>query len=199
MPSKKPLISTNALLFLLASFIAAAIFIQYVLVGTDVVTYKDGFITCGVVRHPLDALAVHSSRVNFIRVGGKTYTHVRGLQPFYLRLQKLNSILFVTDAGEDGAEFHVVRIGDWNETTIYGKKIGFGGHIGDPDIPGSPYTEFVENQGSNEIVLATSYPSARLRIFLDLKAKKLIKLEYDELDGERVKEHHVYVDGKRVE
>jgi hypothetical protein len=188
------------LLPLLACAVAAGAFIRYFVFGTPVVTYRDENVACGKVRRPLDALAVHSGGESFIRVGGKTYRGVRGLQPFYLRLPRLHSILFVTDVGRDGVEFHIVRIGDWAEARIRDEKLSFGSHIGYPDTPGSPYTDFVEKEGPDELVLATRYPRARTLVFLDLKARLVTKVEYDELDESgRSVVRHVYVAGKRVE
>lgn len=178
----------------------AALFARYFILGTPVVTYKDDIVSCGAVRRPLDLLAVHSGRENFIRVGGRTYRGVRGLQPFYLRLPLLDSILFVTSSGSDALEFHIVKTEDCKEVTIKGEKLSFGGHIGDPDPPGSPYTDYVDKESLDELVLATRYPLARTRVFLNLRAKKVTKVDYDEFDEQgRIKAHSVYVDGRRVE
>jgi len=192
--------SLGFLLVLLVCAVAVTAFVRYFVLGTPVVTYRDELVTCGKVRRPMDALAVHSRGENFIRVGGRTYRGVRGLQPFYLRLPQLNSILFVTDAGGDGVDFHIIKVGDWAEVRIHGEKLSFGGHIGDPDPPGSPYTDFVERESSGELVLATQYPRARTRVFLNLESRKVTKVEYDEFDNDgRMKLHQVYVDGRQVE
>jgi hypothetical protein len=177
-----------------------ALFVRYFVLGTPVVAYKDDIVSCGTVRRPLDTLAVHSGPENFIRVGGRMYRGVRGLQPYYLRLPLLKSILFVTSAASDAVEFHIVKVGDWTEVKVRGEKLSFGGHIGDPDPPGSPYTDYVEKESAKELVLATRYPHAKTRVFLDLQAKTVTKVDYDEFDeAGRLKAHRVYVDGRQVE
>lgn len=177
-----------------------ALFFRYFVLGTPVVTYKDDIIAWGTVHRPLDTLAVHSGSENFIRVDGRIYRRVRGLPPFYLRLPLLHSILFVTDVGNDRVDFHFVKLESWTEVIIHGERLSFGGHIGDPNPPGSAYTDYVDKEAAGEIVLATRYPHARTRVFLDLPARKVTKVDYDEFDDEgRIKIHRVYVNGRQVE
>jgi len=187
------------LVFVLLCAVGAVAFVRYFVLGVPVITYNSGLVASGVVRRPLDTLAVHASRENFLRVGGKIYRRVRGLQPFYLRLPQLQSILFITDVGRDGADFHIVRTNDWSELRIRGEKLSFGGHIGDPDPAGSPYTDFVEKEDNGELVLATKYPRARTLVFLDLKERKVSKVVYNEFDeAGRTNSQSVYVDGRQV-
>jgi hypothetical protein len=188
-------LSYFALLALVSWVLVVVAFIRYFVWGTPVVTYRDELVRAGSIRRPLDVLAVHSGPDNFVSVDGRTYRHVRGLPPYYLRLDRLDSILIVTDAGDDSVELHIIKIGSWAEIRIPGKKLSFGGEIG--------YTnshESVEKEDSREIVLLTRYPNGTKRVFLDLDNKKVARIEDDEFDKDgRVKSHNVYVDGKRVE
>ncbi len=188
------------LLLTLTFAIAAIAFARYQLAGTPVVTGSDTYVAWGTVRRPTDIVLAHQGREPFIRVNGRTYPDVKGLPPFYLRLPELNSILFVTVAGRDAIEFHIVDVRSWADAKIRGEKLSFGGHIGDPDPPGSPYTDFVEGEASNRIVVATQYPRARTRIFLDLSARRVEKVEYEEFDKNgQLGQRHVYMDGKPVQ
>jgi hypothetical protein len=131
---------------------------------------------------------------------GRTYRGVRGLEPFYLKLPLLNAILFVTNTGRDSLAFHVIALSNLTEMKIPGEKLSFGNHIGYPDSPGSPYTDYVDKESSKELVIATRYPHARTRVFLDLQAKEIAKVDYDEFDEVgNVKAHSVYVRGKQIQ
>jgi hypothetical protein len=193
-----PSIGFLALIFACAA--TAFAFIRYFVFGTPVVIYKDELVACGEVRRPMDGLFVHSGREKFIRVGGRSYNGVRGLQPFYLRLPKSNSILFVTDAGYEAADFYVVKTNDWTVRKIRAEKLGFGSHIGYPDASGSSFTDFVEMESSQSLVLATRYPRLKKLIYLDLEHLLITKVEDEELDENgRIVSKHVYVNGRQVE
>jgi hypothetical protein len=189
-----------AALILAGAAAVGLLFVRYFVLGTLVITYKDEVVTCGEVRRPLDVLAVHSGRENFIRVGGRTYRRVRGLQPFYLRLPRLDSILFVTSAGDSGVEFHIVRVGDWTDIKIRGEKLSFGAHVGAPDSPGSPYTDYVESASKEEIVLTTRYPRGRKLLYLNLRTRSVTRVEDEVVDESgHIVTRHAYVNGKQVQ
>jgi hypothetical protein len=199
MPSLARVPSFSILAFIILCTAGISAFVYYFVLGVPEVTYSDGIVSGGRIRRPLNVVFAHLSEEYFIRVGGRTYRRVRGLPPFYLTLPQLKSILFVTDVGDDGAGFHIVRTSDWATVTIQGEKLSFGSNIGMQSPPGSSYTDFVEKEDSGELVLATKYPQARSLLFIDLEKKKIAKVVYDKFDDMgRTNSRSVYVDGRLV-
>jgi hypothetical protein len=97
-------------------------------------------------------------------------------------------LLFVTrDAHTlDAATFHIFDPQTRGETLIKGNGLNFGSNIGAPRSSGEAYTDFVESEGPNELVLVTAYPGARNRIVLDIANKTVRSSEYNEFSNEGI-------------
>jgi hypothetical protein len=144
-------------------------------------TYHDKYVSAGELRSPLELISPHTGGWYYIKVNGETYKKVRGVAPFYLMIPTIDSILFVT--GDEETTFHVFNIKSKREISIPGNGVNFGGDIGGPQKPGEPFTDWVENANSNEIILAKQYPSigtnpsTRILITLNLREKRIEQVE----------------------
>jgi hypothetical protein len=160
----------------------------------EVQTYHDKYVSAGELHSPFEILNPHMGGWSYIKVNGKTYKKVCGVAPFYLKIPELDSILFVT--GDEKKTFHIFNLKTKREIAIPGGSISFGGNIGAPRKPGEPLTDWVESANTNEIVLASqglpygTHPSVRILITINLKAKKMEKVEaeYHDKDGKLVRE-----------
>jgi len=150
-------------------------------------TYRDQFVKAGELRSPLSSIAVHVTRPNYLTLFGKTYRGVQGVQPFYLEVPALDSVLFVT--GEDDQTFHLVNLKTRKHLGVGGLKTSFGGHI--------PYDDFVESASANQVVVATRYQDAKKSFFLNFRSGKVERIVYEKYENQKTN-RSVYIDGKRV-
>jgi hypothetical protein len=162
--------------------------------------YRDQIVTVGEMINLRSLMNLHGEPAKYLRTQGRTFDNVCGLPPCYLTIPELGAILFVTRNYHQDPIFHIIDLATGKETRINGPYADFGGHIGSGRPNGQPYTDFVERADSNRIVVASAYPGAKKRYYLDLAGKRLERVVYDELDGQgRIKKTTVYIDGKLVE
>ena len=173
--------------------IICAVGIWFVFVGYPVETYRDQRVRAGKMWTLVNIISPHSPADSYVEVNGKRFRRVLGLPPFYIQLPQSHWILFVTGDGSGRITFHLSDPRARDVTAIDGGKVNFGGHIGSKRAPGEAYTDFIEKETSNELVLASRYPRARTRLFVDLTAKRLDHIEYEEFgeDGQ-VAKHQIY-------
>src|SRR5262249_6469599 len=93
-------------------------------------TYRSDGVSAGRVRTLLTLVSAHSGEECYLKAWGRTYRGVRGVQPFYLEVPALDSILFVTVGHSGRATFHIVRRCGGREVRVDGGRAEFGGHIG---------------------------------------------------------------------
>lgn len=151
--------------------------VAFCLWGRKVTTYRDDKVSAGEITRPLNAFAVHLSKPKYIEVGGKTYTGVRGLPPYYLDVPQLNAILFVTQQKNYNVIFHLVNIETKYDVQIDAGNSGFGWNIGSGRTPGDKYTDYVESVHSNRMRLATRSGDWKETLELNLITKLIERRE----------------------
>jgi len=135
---------------------------------------------------------VHSGEQHYIKCGGKTYFNVRGLEPFYITVPGTESILFVTESASRSATFHIFNTNTQSELEIPGDTSDFGSNLNANPAPGSAYSDFIEKASDDGIVLATQYPEFKKLTFLDLKQKRVERVESEWMDESGHIQRHVY-------
>lgn len=167
--------------------------------GKRVETYRDKNVSAGEITRPINSLAVHVSKPQYLTIQGKTYEGVRGLKPYYLDIPQWNSILFVTEDSKYKVTFHVVNLKPGNETQIDGGTSGFGWAIGSGRKAGEKGTDYIESVESNKLTIATRSLNWKATALLDL-ATKSVEREETFYYGEsgQVTNREVYVNGERV-
>jgi len=128
--------------------------------------FQNQYASGGVLRPLLPTVFVHSySESYYLKVGGRTFSHVRGLPPYYLEVPQLHSLLFVTGEVDNGATFHLFNLTSKKFKTIQcGMETEtYGWDIGAPRKKGEQFSEWIENASSNRVTFA----SDRGKIVLD--------------------------------
>jgi hypothetical protein len=159
-----------------ATILANCIWLSTLITGCrePVNTFSDDKVSGGDLRSPSQKLFAHVSEEHYLEIRGKIYRDVVGGSPYYLDIPALHSILFVTGSEDKGnVKFHIVNEGTGHDIVINGGTIHFGMDIGAPRQPGQAYTDFVTKANSNEVTLATQYPTTRVTIVLSLDSKKV--------------------------
>lgn len=155
-------------------------------------TFVEGNIEAGVAKRLFTILSVHSGEEHYVKCGGHVYFHVRGLEPFYLSVPGTRLVIFVTETADRSTVFHLFNTNTLTEIEIPGDKSNFGSNIGGSANSGDAYTDFVEKTSGDEIVLATQYPEFKKLTFLDLKHKRVERVESESKDQNGNIQRHVY-------
>lgn len=110
-----------------------------------------------------------------LKVFGKTYRDVRGLEPYYINVPALDSILFVTgnNVGQAKATFYLVSVATHQVTKVDGDDSPFGIYIGWDGTYPPGATNYIASADTNGLVLVTGDSQKRVREYLDLRTKTL--------------------------
>src|SRR5262245_4110425 len=92
--------------------------------------YRDKYVVAEVGRVPVLLGNFHGDETVYLKVFGKTYKDVRGEEPFYIFVSELNSIVFVTQEGEEHATLHIVNVETKKVASVALGGLGFGNNIG---------------------------------------------------------------------
>jgi len=131
--------------------------------------FQNQFASGGVLHPLLPTVFVHSySESYYLKVGGKTFSDVRGLPPYYLDVPQLHSLLFVTGKVDHGATFHLFNLATKKfERILCGMETETcGWNIGAPRKKGEQFSEWIENASSNRV----TFGSDRGEIVLDFES-----------------------------
>ncbi len=112
-----------------------------------------------------------------LKVFDKTYTDVRGLAPYYVKVPALDSILFVTgnNVGKAKATFYLANLTTQQVTKIDGDDSPFGVYTGwDGPYPAGA-TNYIASASTNNLVLVTGDSQKRVTEYLNLRTKTLEK------------------------
>jgi hypothetical protein len=173
------LISKTVLCLLFALLIVG---IFFCCTGRKVETYHDDYVKAGKIQSPINLFFAHVSEKRYLTINTRTYKGVRGFEPYYLKIPKLNSILFVTEGATHRVTFHVVNLMTKVEIPIDGETSGFGWNIGAGRKPGDVDTDYVESTQSNNIAIAQRSLNWKETTILNLDRRKIEReeiLEYD--------------------
>jgi hypothetical protein len=88
----------------------AALVLAYGAFNAHVETYRDNNVSAGRIRGPLRIINPHADQEHYLKVHGKVYDNVRGIEPYYLDISEMHSILFVTEDHSNNAKFHIVNL-----------------------------------------------------------------------------------------
>lgn len=150
--------------------------------------FRDGNVVVQEKSHLLDWINVHGySRPKRLIIGGKVFEGVMGSAPFYLDVPQINAIFFATQDSKGGLIFHIAKLDTGEVVNIDGKGVVFAGHIGGPQKPGEPFTDYIENAHDNKVVLAKYTDSYKDVITLNLKARCVERVETIHLLKEKKK------------
>lgn len=120
--------------------------------------FQNQYASGGILRPLLPTVFVHSSSESYyLKLGGKTFSHVRGLPPYYLEVPQTHALLFVTGEVDHGATFHLFNLTSRKFKTI---QCGMetetcGWDIGTQRKKGEQFSEWIENASSNRVTFAS--------------------------------------------
>ena len=137
------------------------------------------------------SLSVHSGEVHYLKCGKNVYLNVRGLEPFHLKVPGTESILFVTERLNGSVVFHFLNTNTLSEMEVSGDRSNFGSDIGGSP-PSGDYRNFVDRVSANEIVLGTRSPEFTKLTFIDLKLKRVERVESEVIDRTEKVQRHLY-------
>ena len=140
-------------------------------------TYRDSKITAGEITRPFNTLAVHSSKLKYLTINGRTYTGIRGLPPYYLDVPELKCILFVTQENNYKVVFHFFDLVEKRDIQINADGAGFGWRIGSGKKPGDTGTDYIEEAQSNRVTVATRSLDWKETMILNLATKSVERWE----------------------
>lgn len=146
-------------------------------------TYRDNKVIGGEITRPINALAVHLSKPKYLTIGGKTYTGVRGLPPYYLDVPELNAVLFVTEQKNHNVVFHVVNLETKRDIQIDADSSGFGRRIGSGGKAGDPGTDYIEGVQTKRITVTMRSLDWKETMVLNLATKSIERRETLYLDA----------------
>jgi hypothetical protein len=163
------------------------------------VVYQDENVVVRAKNPAFYPFNVHGDQTIYLDVGGKRYRNVRGIAPYYLKING-DGILFVTDKAGGGITFHVVNGKSKSHISIDGDGSIFGINIGAPRSRGTRDTDYLEEIAPERIAAVTRSRGTKQVSILNLQEKTLERIEmyYYSPDGV-VTNRSVYVKGKRVE
>jgi hypothetical protein len=152
--------------------------------GQLVQTYQDTVVSAGNVRYFFNALSAHSGKQHYLKVNGNVHKWVSGVEPYYINLPELHSILFVTREGFEPSVVHILDLKTLREIRVSGVLSFYGGHIGSKRAPGEDLTDYVEQVGGDKIVLASRSGNTIIRTVLNLASQKVDSVEDVRLPGD---------------
>jgi hypothetical protein len=168
------------------TFILVIVVVGFNFSKRRVVTYRDTNVIGGEISSPLDVIAVHSSKPQYLTINGKTYQGVRGSPPYYLEIPELHSLLFVTTDRNRMVKFNIINLSTKKEISIDGDGSSFGWNIGVNRNPGDKLTDYIESSQTNKIIIATRSLDWKETTILNLDSRSVEKTEILRYDQNNV-------------
>lgn len=72
----------------------------------------------------------HVSEINVLVIDGRKFEHVRGLSKFYIPIEKLHAVLFVSDEKDYSMTYHIFNMDTDQDVAIHARNSVFGYTIG---------------------------------------------------------------------
>jgi hypothetical protein len=118
-----------------------------------------------------------------VKVNGRTYRDVRGLDPCYINVPAIGCILFVTGNNVRSAQatVYLFNLATKQMTQVDAGHSPFGSYIGWSGPYPRGATNYVASADSNGLVLVTEYDEKRVTEYLDLRNKRLEKSSEENL------------------
>ena len=117
------------------------------------VIFKDQRVTVEEKRVFWNAFLVHKSVPKYLGIYGQSFGPIRGMPPYYIEIQSIEAVLFVTESKDGDVRFILAYDHTKKITEIPAGKTGFGWNIGSGRVPGEALTDYVESADSKHTIL----------------------------------------------